>query len=242
MDAGHAVRLARRRASLSQVEVARRSGIAQPSIARIEAGGVAPTVDTLERLLHACGSELRVGQRLGAGVKRAPIRELLGLDPIQRIMRVRRRKGFDPHRLLLWSAARHARFVLVGDAAARAHGAPIAPGLVDVAPDPDPMNRRRLMVALRRLSLRSKRAVPSLRTRGRQAIPTDFGVVRCWWSATGLPKYEELARASDSMLVDGHVVAVACLDDLIGIAIRRGDTRIAAALSAVREERYGLRP
>jgi transcriptional regulator with XRE-family HTH domain len=58
MNAARILNMARRLAGLSQRELARRSGIPQPSISRIERGLGSPTVDTLERLLRACDMEL----------------------------------------------------------------------------------------------------------------------------------------------------------------------------------------
>ena len=55
---GSAVRAARRRAGLSQVELARRAGTSQPSIARLERGMVSPTVISLDRIARALGAEL----------------------------------------------------------------------------------------------------------------------------------------------------------------------------------------
>jgi len=55
---GSAVRAARRRAGLSQVELARRAGTSQPSIARLERGLVSPTVISLDRIARALGTEL----------------------------------------------------------------------------------------------------------------------------------------------------------------------------------------
>jgi ribosome-binding protein aMBF1 (putative translation factor) len=55
---GSAVRAARRRAGLSQVELARRAGTSQPSIARLERGLVSPTVVSLDRIAKALGAEL----------------------------------------------------------------------------------------------------------------------------------------------------------------------------------------
>ncbi|HEX3623553.1 MAG TPA: helix-turn-helix transcriptional regulator [Acidimicrobiales bacterium] len=60
------VNQARRAAGLSQRELARRSGVAQSAVARIERGQQIPRADTLERLLTACGFELRLGPVLGA--------------------------------------------------------------------------------------------------------------------------------------------------------------------------------
>jgi len=60
------------------------TGLAQPAVARIESGAVSPRVDTLERLLRACGESLVTEPRLGAGIDRSAIRVLLGLSPSDR--------------------------------------------------------------------------------------------------------------------------------------------------------------
>jgi transcriptional regulator with XRE-family HTH domain len=51
---------ARRRAALTQEEVARRAGVARPSISQYETGKKDPTVNMLYRLIEACGMELRM--------------------------------------------------------------------------------------------------------------------------------------------------------------------------------------
>ncbi len=48
-------------AGLTQVELADRMGTAQSAIARMENGGVRPTLDTLEKLAKAVGKDLVVG-------------------------------------------------------------------------------------------------------------------------------------------------------------------------------------
>lgn len=48
-------------AGLTQAELAARMGTTQSAIARIEGGGVRPSLETLERLARAVGSELVVG-------------------------------------------------------------------------------------------------------------------------------------------------------------------------------------
>jgi ribosome-binding protein aMBF1 (putative translation factor) len=55
---GSAVRAARRRAGMSQNELAERAGTSQPSIARLEKGQVSPTVITLDRVARALGTDL----------------------------------------------------------------------------------------------------------------------------------------------------------------------------------------
>lgn len=85
MNTATTLRNARRAAGLSQRELARRARVAQPAVARIEAGGVVPRVDTLENLLRACGHTLEVARRAGSGVDRSVIKQLLELTPRQRL-------------------------------------------------------------------------------------------------------------------------------------------------------------
>lgn len=85
MDSARLVRYARRKAHLSQRALSRRTGIAQPAIARIESGRVVPRVDTLQRLLEGCGQSLELAPRRGTGIDRTVIRELLALSPAERL-------------------------------------------------------------------------------------------------------------------------------------------------------------
>ena len=57
--AGELLRL-RKKQGLSQSEVARRAGLKQPAIARLESGAVKPTLDTIQRVAHALGRELEL--------------------------------------------------------------------------------------------------------------------------------------------------------------------------------------
>jgi transcriptional regulator with XRE-family HTH domain len=85
MDAGRSLRHARRRAGLSQRALAARSGVAQPTVARIESGKDDPRIGTLERLLQACGETIEAVAQLGVGIDRTQIRVLLALTPAQRV-------------------------------------------------------------------------------------------------------------------------------------------------------------
>jgi transcriptional regulator with XRE-family HTH domain len=78
---------ARRAAGLSQRELSRKSGVAQSAIARIERGQQVPRVDTLERLLAACGFDLRMGPARGGGVDRSQIEEWAAFSPAERLER-----------------------------------------------------------------------------------------------------------------------------------------------------------
>jgi transcriptional regulator with XRE-family HTH domain len=59
VEAKEVVRVTRRARGLSQRQLARRSGVSQPTIARIESGRQHPSYDMVNRLLDACGMELR---------------------------------------------------------------------------------------------------------------------------------------------------------------------------------------
>ena len=75
--AARMLRHARRRAGFTQRQLAAKAEIPQETIARIEAGRADPRVETLDRLLEACGFGLESMPRLGIGVDRTQIRELL---------------------------------------------------------------------------------------------------------------------------------------------------------------------
>ncbi len=78
------LRYARKKANLSQRELGRRTGTTQATISRIEDGLTSPRLDTLERLLDACGFQLQAVPRRGEGVDRSAIRELLKATPTER--------------------------------------------------------------------------------------------------------------------------------------------------------------
>lgn len=102
MDAAQVLRDARRAARLTQRALAARTSIPQPTIARIESGAQVPRVDTLDRLLTACGHDLRamrVRDEDGNGVDRAQLRALLRRTPAERA-----RAGATSGRMLLRAA------------------------------------------------------------------------------------------------------------------------------------------
>jgi len=85
VSAPQMLRYARARAGLSQRALAERSGLAQPAIARIESGKASPRLDSLERLLAACGFRLDVRAAADDGIDRTAMRELLRLTPAERL-------------------------------------------------------------------------------------------------------------------------------------------------------------
>jgi transcriptional regulator with XRE-family HTH domain len=83
--AGRMVRHARRRAGLTQRQLAARAGIPQETIARIERGRSDPRVNTLDRLLAATSFGLEVMPRLGIGVDRTQINAMLDRPMVERL-------------------------------------------------------------------------------------------------------------------------------------------------------------
>jgi transcriptional regulator with XRE-family HTH domain len=84
VNAARSLVLARRRAGLTQRRLATATGVAQPTIARIERGHEVPRVDTLDTLLRACGDSVEAVPLAGVGLDRSVIRQLLRLTPGER--------------------------------------------------------------------------------------------------------------------------------------------------------------
>jgi transcriptional regulator with XRE-family HTH domain len=85
MQWGASLRKARRRAGLTQRQLAELAGVPQSTVARIEAGTHLPRIDTLDQLLRATGMQLEVSHLRGLGVDRSQIAALLALTPDERV-------------------------------------------------------------------------------------------------------------------------------------------------------------
>jgi transcriptional regulator with XRE-family HTH domain len=81
---------ARRRAGLTQRELAERLGTTQSSIARIESGVVSPTFATLRSAIEACGFEIRVGLGEPDLETDSLFNQTLALSPAERIRQAAR--------------------------------------------------------------------------------------------------------------------------------------------------------
>jgi transcriptional regulator with XRE-family HTH domain len=233
---GRMVRWARKRADMTQVELAQASGMAQSAVARIERGSVVPRATTLISLLRATGYELGVHRTIGAGVDPEPILQRLRLSNPDRTRRAlgttRDRPG--PIRILRRLRRFGVRFVLIGPLAETAHGAPgrIEP-VVEICHSLDPVNLERLATALADIGADAPDASKSadvMTTSGRLLLEPE--------PVTG-DGFEVLARNATRMLVDiGLLVPVAALDDLIQIRRSRGqpeDREVLEVLGAVRD-------
>jgi hypothetical protein len=108
--------------------------VARQAVHRVEAGRVSPRLETLDRLLAVCGFAVTLERRLGADVARSPIRELLRIS-------VARRLPSDHWRAVRLLGIRVRWAIVIGDAAARLHGAPIDVQRLDVLVYPSELNR-----------------------------------------------------------------------------------------------------
>jgi transcriptional regulator with XRE-family HTH domain len=77
--------IARRRAGITQAELGRRLGLPQSQISRWERGAVEPSLETLTRLVRACGLELTLGIANGDDSYDAFINRALDRTPAERV-------------------------------------------------------------------------------------------------------------------------------------------------------------
>ena len=57
---GSAIRQARKRAGLTRSELSKRAGVSRSAITRYETGHANPMPETVQRLIEACGFDLRI--------------------------------------------------------------------------------------------------------------------------------------------------------------------------------------
>lgn len=89
LGSGRLIREARRLGGLTQADLARRLGTTQSAVSNWERGRDTPRVDTLARILEACGFEADMTFRRLDDVDRTQIRENLAMTPAERLRSVR---------------------------------------------------------------------------------------------------------------------------------------------------------
>lgn len=242
---GHLVRYARARAELTQGDLADRVGTTQSAIARLEAAGANPRVDTLARALHAAGHRLELHAAREAGEV-----DELGLAARQLLTPAERLRAFEAsaQRTATWSvpggvqtAARAlgasgilrrlatggVDFVVVGGVAAVLHGSTRSPRSLEICFAHARHSLAALATALSGLRARTvdARARPddrALREVERLAVGTTEGELHLIATPPGAPSYPTLRRLADRFDLGDFTVAVAALGDLIAMK-RDGD-------------------
>lgn len=209
---------------MTQAQLAEATGMPQPTVARVERGTVLPRTATLLALLEATGHRLTVEPTGPVVVDEAVTRSLRMSVPRrvrQAIGRAANNPSTSPVRVLRRLRWFGVPFVLIGELAEAAHGAPVkVRRVVEVCHASTETASQRLAVALEEL-----------------APEADAGRLRLV-SVTGAgDEYDVLVRNAVSMPVDaGILVRVAALDDLIRIRRARctpKDQEAADVLQAV---------
>jgi transcriptional regulator with XRE-family HTH domain len=213
---GGRLRWARRRAGMTQQQLAEAVGMPQPSIARIERGTVSPRTATLAELLAATGHRLTV-EPMGPAVDASTIGRRLRMSVPQRTHQALG-KATGPFRTIKRLRRFGVPFVLIGELAEAAHGSAAKAGqMVEICHAGTDVARERLSLAL-------AEADPAVEVR--LVTETDAG-----------DDHDVLARNATGMHVDaGILVQVASVDDLLRIRLARGtpeDRKAAQILRAI---------
>jgi len=258
MNAGRALTRARKRAGLSQRDLAERAGVTQSTIARVESGSMGLRVNTFERLLRECGFALEVERRLGIGVDRTTfsfeaspddrigymataavnVSELFASSRNEKAM-----GPFDPLRMLIELRKHEVDFVVIGGMADAAHGGASITDDLDICYSRSDQNVDRLLVALTFLEAASRDDstldARTLKVRDLCAFDTPVGKLDCVRMPRGTYGFDDVVRDALNIDVDGADVMVASLDDLVRMkraAGRLSDLAELEVLGALREE------
>jgi len=221
---GRLVRYARKRAGMTQHDLARAVRMPQPSIARIERGTVVPRTATLLAILDATGHAITV-EPTGPDPDREAIRQRLALDVPHRTWLALGKPGAKDRRTSPTWILRRLRlaavpFVLVGDLAEVAHGSPVTVGRV-------------IEVCHAQTAVATERLERALKDLG--GTTTAAGELRLLTTTDAGDDYDTLRRNAVEMLVDTAVrVRVAALDDLMRIRRTRGTPDDQAAMAVLR--------
>lgn len=157
---------------------------------------------------------------------------------------------FDPERLLTVLGEHDVDFVLIGGLAAALHGSPTTTNDADICPRRDRANLERLAASTRALGARIRTdAVPDGLAFDCSAdffaavdlvnLTTSAGDLDVAFRPSGWSGYDELAASAVGYDIDGRVVLVASLDDVIHSkesADRPKDRAVLPILRALRDE------
>ncbi|HSZ06285.1 MAG TPA: helix-turn-helix transcriptional regulator [Solirubrobacteraceae bacterium] len=223
----------RRRAGLSQDELAERMGRPQSTITRWETGQQHPPLESVIEALRACGLELTVGIARYDDSYDAQIARQLRLDPAERVKRLTpawATEGFDPIGALA-ELAGQARFVVIGDVAGALRGSPVMLGARTLHVVPAETALGRIEQTARRLD--AKPSAEGTAQTQRWTLPTG-GELHVTPLPPGTRGYRDLARDAEIMqIAPSTSVRVASLLDLIRIAEASPDAGARASVPAL---------
>jgi len=209
--------MARRRAGLTQQQLGQRFGVPQVTVARWESGATEPKFRAVQESVAACGLDLTFGFAAADEGSWAPlIYEQLAREPAERVRHLTYDR-FDRVAALRLAGAVGIRVIVVGEIAGALHGWPLIlseQGTLDLVVHPDD----------RQLAYETIIAT---------ALHPDR--IRLLDAPAGTHGFADLARAAVELPIDGVVVEVAALVDLLRIALTEHgpySQRFALALDA----------
>ncbi len=199
MRARDVIVVARRRAGLTQQELARRLGVPQGTVARWESGATEPKFCAVQDAVGACGLDLMLQfANADEGSWNSLIYEQLQRTPAARVLKLSRGRRERVEALKLVGEA-GLRAIVVGPVAGALHGWPLildGTDVLDLLVHPGDRQRAAAVIA----------AAPTPeRIRLLDVLPGAWG-------------YADLARNSERVEVNGVAVQVAALIDLLRIA------------------------
>jgi transcriptional regulator with XRE-family HTH domain len=145
------IREARKRAGLSQAELAARLGRPQSSVARWESGLRTPSLEVVRDVARACELELRFGFARIDDSYDWLIDRQLELKPVERVSRMLNGVAFEPLPILQALHEWGVSYVLIGEVAAVLHGCPLTLDRQLLAVTPRSADTERVAAALRSL-------------------------------------------------------------------------------------------
>ncbi len=214
--------MARRRAQLTQRELAERLGCRQATIARWERGDRLPSYEDAQSAVAACGLQLDVNLVTEDRSWWPQVAVQLGDDPVERVRRLTAPEGPDVMAVLEALAHTGAPAIVIGELAGALHGWPLVlSGTVEVCARIHTMD-----VTLERLGARESTRGAYQLPAGGQLIVTDV--------PPGTAGFGDLARGAEEVVIGSGSVQVAGLLDLLRIADASGDPDAARRALAYR--------
>lgn len=221
MNGGDLILMARRRAQLTQRELAGRLGCRQATIARWERGDRLPSYEDAQSAVAACELQLDVHLVTEDRSWWPQVAIQLGDDPVARVRRLTA-GGPDAVAVLEALADTAASAIVIGELAGALHGWPLVlGGTVEVCARMHTMD-----ATLERLGAREGTRDAYELSTGGQLIVTDV--------PPGTAGFGDLARGAEEVVIDAGSVQVAGLLDLLRIADASGDLDAARRALAYR--------
>ena len=238
MRGGDYVMMARRRAGLTQRQLAERLGIRQATIARWERGDRGVSLDDVELVARACGLQLDAHLLVEDRSWWPQIAMQLELDPLERVRRLTPPRAPDIAAVLAELAGAGVPGLVIGEVAGALHGWPLVLGspMIEICGLVDAIGYR-----LRQIGAR--------KTRGGRHIASGGVSVVIDEDPAGTGGEADLARNRVAFETPAGALDVAGLIDLLRIAdasaartARRDSLTLQAVLDVQREQQAAGAP